>query len=447
MDNVLDILETLETDNSRNFKEDLLWKHRNNALLKRIFVAAGDPYVNFYVNKFKMPPARGCQVNDVVIVEQFLDGIYANLSTRRLTGNAAKKFILDLFSNMTERQQKWCLRILLRNLRVGASASTVEKTWPGAVAKFAVQLAESLESRHEPGKGIVITETVRYPVRVEPKLDGLRCIAIKRHGAVSMFTRSGSPIETLPTIRTALESADYDDFVLDGEVMGSDWNQSASVVMSYKSTKVDSDIVFNVFDAVPFNDWHAQDSRDQLQDRIDVVKEIVALVGSKVVAQVAGKTVNSEGELVKFYSKTLEMGYEGVMLKDLTSFYNFKRTDAVLKLKPVATTELVIVGHYEGNRGSKREGLWGGFSALGTNGVITKVGGGYSDKERAKIQLLGPDTYIGKVIECEYQPDPTTTDGLTADGKLRFPVFCRFRDARDVDSKILEAYDHYMAKR
>ena len=88
-------------------------------------------------------------------------------------------------------------------------------------------------------------------------------------------------------------------------------------------------------------------------------------------------------ELMKFYSEVMGNGYEGIMLKALHAPYRFKRTDAVLKLKPVATYEGVVVGHYEGNRGSKREGLWGGFQVLMPNGIVTKCGGGFSDKLKA----------------------------------------------------------------
>lgn len=445
MDNVIDILEALESDNSRNFKEDLLARHRRNDILKRVFVAAGDPYTNFYVNKFKMPPALGTGDNDHVVSE-FLDTIYTELSTRSVTGNAAKVLIADLFKGMSEIQQKWCLRILLRNLRVGASASIVEKTWPGAIAKFSVQLAESLPSAHEPGRGIVITGEVNYPVRVEPKLDGLRCITIKHNGSVTMFTRSGSVIETLPTIRAALEAAPWDDFVLDGEILGDTWNDTASVMMSKKNNKDDSGMVYNVFDAMAFDDWRDQHNDMPVQDRVDLAAALVQQVGSQHVTTVSGETVRSQSELMDFYSKTMEKSYEGIMLKDLKSPYIFKRSDAVLKLKPVTTYEGVVVGHYEGNRGSKREGLWGGFLVLMPNGVITKCGGGFNDKVRSEISL-DPSAWIGRIVELEGQPDPLTVDGLTVDGKVRFPVYTRERDGRDVDNKVIAAYEIWRSRR
>ena len=50
---------------------------------------------------------------------------------------------------------------------------------------------------------------------------------------------------------------------------------------------------------------------------------------------------------------------------------------------------------------------------------------------KAEINL-DPDSWIGQVVEMEGQPDPLTGDGLTKDGKVRFPVFIRIRDSRDV---------------
>ena len=202
-------------------------------------------------------------------------------------------------------------------------------------------------------------------------------------------------------------------------------------------------IKFHIFDAMHFDDWRSQSNDTLVPDRVELASELVNQVGSDHVVTVAGRTVENHSELMKFYSSTMSKGYEGIMVKDLDSPYVFKRSGAVLKLKPIATAELVIVGHYEGNRGSKREGLWGGFEAKAANGVITKVGGGYNDKIRAEIQIAGPDSFIGSIIECEYQPDPLTGDGFTSDGKLRFPVFVRFRDPRDVDVKFLKVAEAF----
>ncbi len=444
MQSVIDILERLESNNSRLFKEELLETHNDNELLKRVFVAAGDPYTNFYVNKYKMPKAEVLGADDLVL-EHFLEDIYEKLSTRSVTGNAAKDLVVKLFTDMTGPQQKWCLRILLKNLRCGVQSTTVNKVWPGAIVGFSVQLAEPLATRYEDGKGIIIEEPIMYPVRVEPKLDGLRCVAVKHCGEVTMFTRNGTVLETLPKIKSLIEAAPWDEFILDGEVMGADWNESASVVMSHKKGKDDSNMIFHVFDALPFSDWRDQESHLDLEDRVELVKELVGKIASPTIIQVPGRYVNNEQELLSAYMTDTDAGYEGIMVKVLTAPYLFKRSSNIRKMKPVATYEGIIVGHYEGRRGSKREGLWGGFEVLLPNGVTTRVGSGFTDVMKSEINL-DPDGWIGRIVEMEGQPDPLTGDGLTKDGKVRFPVYIRERDSRDVDQKVLSAYEAYCAK-
>lgn len=442
---VIDIFENLESDNSRLFKEELLDLHKNNVLLKRVFSTVGDPYINFYVNKFRMPPPQIVSDFDDEVIEKFLDFVTLSLATRSVTGNAAKDVVVSFFSRLSERQQKWCLRILLKNLRCGVQSTTVNKVWPGSISSFSVQLAESLRTRHDPKQGIIIDDEIRYPIRVEPKLDGLRCVVVKNGGDVTMFTRSGSVIDTLPRIKSMIERAPWDNFVLDGEVMGADWNESASVVMSHKRGKDDSGMVFHVFDAVPFTDWRDGECDLELSTRVELVGELVSETAAAEVQSVPGIIANNEGELLGFYSQKMEEGYEGIMVKDLKAKYAFKRSSAVLKMKPVSTYEGMVVGNYLGNRGTKREGMWGGFEIMLPNGVITRVGGGFTDKLKAEIGVDSA-SWIGRVIEVEGQPDPATKDGLTKDGKVRFPVFTRERPTSDVDPRILETGQAYLSR-
>lgn len=438
MPSVIDILERLESDNSRLFKEELLELNSRNKLLKRVFVSVGDPYVNYYINKFKMPlQSDSYHPDDDYVIEKFLNFITDQLSTRKITGNLAKETVISFFKEMSDMQRKWCLRILLKNLRCGVQNTTVNKIWPGSVKKFSVQLAETLATKFEKNKGIVILDQISYPVRVEPKLDGLRCIAVKHQGEVTLFTRNGTPLETLPSIKAALEVVTRDDFVLDGEIMGADWSESASVVMSHKKNKDDSNMKFHVFDSMNFSDWRDQINHDTLNDRVELTTELVKLVSSDKIVQVNGELVKDQSELLDFYVSSMENGYEGIMIKSTSSSYRFKRTDSILKLKPVTTYEGVIVGSYEGRRGSKREGLWGGFEVKLPNGIITRVGGGFTDQLKSEIQV-NPKSFLGKIVELEGQPEPNSNDGLTKDGRIRFPVFIRFRDERDVDSTIVE---------
>lgn len=437
MKSVIEILEELESTPSRLDKEEILDSNLENTLLQSVLIAAMDPYVHYGIAKFKMSPPIWRSLHDNTVLSDFVNNVLPPLISRAMTGNNAKTWVEESFSRMDERQQKWCKRILLQNLRAGIQTKTVNKTWVGLISTFEVQLAKTLDTLHENGK-VTINEEIDYPVRVEPKLDGLRCIAIKKNGGVTMFSRNGRPVETLTTIKSILEKCSLDNFVLDGESMGDDWNESASIVGSKKNLKDDSNIFMNIFDAMPLEDWITQECNLQLGARSRLVTKIVNACGSLNVRQVSYEIVETEQELMNFYEKCLDEDYEGIMIKDPCGKYKFKRTSAMLKMKPIATYEGTVVGVYDGRDGTKHQGLFGGFHVLLPNGVITRCGGGYSDKLREEFQSNGLESYNGKIMELEGQPP------LTKDGKVRFPVFQRWREACDVDPLVTEAYETYV---
>lgn len=427
------ILEALESDNSRLEKEAILRKNVNNENLKKIFESAYDPYINYYISKFKKPIAS--ETDDSRLNDFFK--LLEKLSSRLITGNAAKSSVVELFSKMNKLEQKWCERIILKNLRCGVSETTINKIWPGTIKPFAVALAETLDAKTTDGEFEISKDEVKYPVYIEPKLDGLRLIAIKENGKVTLYTRNGSLIETLPSIVSALESSSYNNIVLDGEIMGESWNESASVVMSHKQHKDDSTMNYHVFDAVSLEDWKTQNSNLEFSCRHEMANDIVKMINSFNIKIVESILIDTEQDLRKYYLKYLDEGYEGVMLKDPNAKYVWKRSKAIMKLKPVSTHEGVVVNWVEGKRGTKREGMFGGFTVLFPNGVTTNVASGFNDKLKAEVQLNGADSYIGKIVECEAQPP------FTEDGRLRFPVFVRFRDKSDVAKEVLEAYEKY----
>jgi ATP-dependent DNA ligase len=54
----------------------------------------------------------------------------------------------------------------------------------------------------------------------EPKWDGFRCLAVKQHGRVRLFAKSGKPLHRFfPEVVGALEAIAADDFTADGELI------------------------------------------------------------------------------------------------------------------------------------------------------------------------------------------------------------------------------------
>jgi len=427
----VDTLELLETTSGRLEKEALLRKNHADILLRDVFVSAYNPYATYGIKKWGKV-SEGTSDD----LAHFVYDLLPKLQARFLTGGVAKREVERELSVLSRRAQKWAERILRKNLRVGTQAKTVNKVWAGAITPFEVQLADKVTARTKDG-AFIIGEKLPYPVWVEPKFDGLRCIALKEDGVVTLFTRNGTELDTLPGLQAALAALPVDNVVFDGEGMGSDWNESNSVLMSTKSRKDQTNITYHIFDVVSLDEWIKQDCRTPFSDRREQLEQILTPENINTVKKLfslsltPGVTVTDDQGLYQTYVERLDEGHEGVMVKELDAPYAFKRGSNMKKLKPSTTYEGVVVGWYEGRLDTKRAGKVGGLEVMLANGVITRVGGGFSDLELREIEESG-DHWSGRVVECEAQPP------LTDDGKMRFPRYIRQRNINDVDSSLVE---------
>lgn len=446
MISIVNILESLEATTKRLEKEEILKKVINDDLLKRFFFNALDPYTNFGVSKVKVVVSNSeynLEISNKQI-ESFIDLLEHELAPRKLTGNLAKEKVIYHLSQMDVLTYKWCMRLLLRNLRCGVQITTINKLIPKFIQEFDVQLA-SVPDYVCDNNSIRINEKLFFPIVGEPKLDGLRLVVIKHLGNVTMFTRNGTQLDTLPILKKYFESRqDIQEMVFDGEgtvqnIQGKQseevWNDTISVAMAKVNNKSDDNFVYNIFDCLTFDEWTNQTCNKTLLERRNIIENLFKFE-SNPICLTKFVTCNSIDDILTFYSTCLNEGYEGVMLKELNGKYTFDRSKTWMKLKPITTYEGVIVNTYDGNIGAKREGKFGGFVVLLSNGVTTEVGSGMSDSFKEEVNL-NREFYIEKIIECSAQPP------LSIDGKMRFPRFKRFREINDVDSKIIEAYENW----
>ena len=137
--------------------------------------------------------------------------------------------------------------------------------------------------------------------------------------------------------------------------------------------------------------------------------------------------VKSIEHMTEYYEKIIENKGEGIMLKDPNSYYEDKRSNFLLKVKPKSDAEGIIIGYKEGK--NKYKGMLGAFIC---NPLINK--GNYqiinNDKSlqfsisgmNDSIRLSYKDTHpIGTIFTYSY-------NGFTDSGKARFPRFDRIRE-------------------
>jgi DNA ligase-1 len=247
---------------------------------------------------------------------------------------------------------------------------------------------------------------------VEPKYDGLRCVMIFSKGEGVVLSRNGKPLynvghiveELLPLVKEG---------VLDGEIYGSDWADSASTFRASKATKTSESGKFHMFDYLTLEDFKNRTCKKTWLNRkaeLDHIPDTEHAI--KVRSQIVENTEQAWDKAKEF----LEQGFEGAVAKNPASHYSFDRNLDWVKLKFSDTYDVVILDTEEGT--GRNKGRLGAFICKYKNNKV-KVGGGYTDKEREDF-WKDKQKYIGLTLECAAQE-------VTKDDSLRFPVYKRIR--------------------
>lgn len=290
------------------------------------------------------------------------------------------------------------------------------------------------------GKAPDDLSTLRFPVLVPPKLDGIRCVI---RGGVAM-SRNLKPIPNA-YVQERLQGLPDG---LDGELIvgaptGDVWARTQSGVMSGDG---EPDFTYWVFDKCGPSSFHAR-----LTDARLAVAE--AQIQGKPLVLVPHPEAADVAELMHLENEFVGQGYEGVMIRDPHGAYKFGRSTTkeggLLKLKRWNDAEATVTGFVErmhnGNEATKDElgrtkrsthkanktgrgdlgALVCSFSVRGDSSPVTfELGTGFDDAQREAFWASQSDL-IGQLVKFKYQE-------LTPDGVPRFPVFLGFRDARDV---------------
>ena len=211
------VIQELESDNSRLKKEAII-KRESDADNIRFFNGIGaalDGFRTFGVQKVPVSKKDGTG-----ITQTEFDDVLRQLEDRTLTGNAMKDVIQELCDrSKMEQWNDWYRRILIKDLRCGMTHKTVNKFSTMKVPVFECMLATD-SAKHEKK---MVGEMI-----VEPKLDGVRVIAIcdVDKDEVKLFSRNGKELSNFPEINKQFDDAldqMSESMVFDGEVMSDDF--------------------------------------------------------------------------------------------------------------------------------------------------------------------------------------------------------------------------------
>lgn len=257
-----------------------------------------------------------------------------------------------------------------------------------------------------------------YPCRAELKLDGVRGFLYKN----KFYSRQGHEIH-LPEITFKLDSSTLNRFVDLEFTLKSGMKKDRSTVsgminsaMKGGHEKIDQSLLyFNVFDTLSDIEFEHRLDSPNYKGRLIMLDTILDSILRKDIhfLNVPFTDVNNVKELRKYYDYWVNSGYEGVVAKQYTDTYQYKRSKQWARFKPTKTADLHCIGTTKGQ--GNREG---GIGALILTGIVDKknvvvsVGSGLTFEE----VFTDPAYFIGKTIETDY--DSVTQNKLTGQYSL-----------------------------
>jgi DNA ligase-1 len=418
------IIADLEADNSRLAKEAIIQEHAENTELFEGFRMALDNLHTFGVKKV---PTHGGPDGQGLPWEAFTELCHL-LYTRQLTGHDARDAIELALSASTQSQwNNWYRRILIKDLRCGVSEKTVNKIKQKSVPVFECMLAHD-GANHE--------KKVTGKKLLEPKLDGVRVLTIINmdNRTVTQYTRNGKVLENFGHITRALEdNIDLFDrsLVLDGEMVSSSF-QALMKQVHRKSDVQSDDARLMLFDIIPLSEFQKGKSILGQRRRSNLLRSMKATLDKAgsvdIIPQIEVDLDTAVGEMqFKQYNKdAIELGFEGIMIKDIDAPYVCKRHAAWLKQKPFIEVSLTITAVEEGT--GRNEGKMGAIICEGEDDgkkIQVNVGSGFTDDQREEF-WMGKTDLIGQIVEI--RADAATRSQDSEDiYSLRFPRFLRFR--------------------
>ena len=233
---------------------------------------------------------------------------------------------------------------------------------------------------------------------ISEKLDGIRGY----WDGKQLLTRQGNKISSPKWF-----TKNWPNYVLDGELwMQRDYfQQTLSCVRKKTADKVCWKYIhFMIFDLPEHGGPFTQ--------RITAMQRLTKETNSPYLSMIKQFKLATPQQLDQHLDKVVQNKGEGLMLHHGSAYYSVGRAAHIMKLKKHHDAEATVIAHIEGK--GKYQGVLGAIQVKTKEGIIFKIGSGFSDKERYTPPA------IGSIITFKY-------NGKTRAGIPRFARFYRVR--------------------
>lgn len=232
----------------------------------------------------------------------------------------------------------------------------------------------------------------------QPKLDGMRCLAVITDDSIRLLSRNGKEIESMPHIIESLKPLQENlrthadtRWILDGELYANGLNFQSIMKLIKKQRPQSSTIKFHAYDMV---------LNKSFSERLSYLHSVIG--NTPNIVKVDTVRVTSVESLTAFHTRCIELGYEGSIIRHTDEHYLLDtRSSQLLKNKDFIDIAAEIIDIIPGDQ---RE-TWGVpvLRYKHEDGLVVEfeAGARLTHEEREEF-LSNKKEYIGQTAEIRF---------------------------------------------
>lgn len=253
---------------------------------------------------------------------------------------------------------------------------------------------------------------VTFPSFIQPKLDGIRCIATRTGNEISLRSRQNKEFVGLKHIRDELLQEMRDGESWDGELFNKSLTFQNLVKLVKKDQPDSIKVQYHIYDKIDDDTFEMRTCRFIPEEGKEPFEDRQYLVA------VTTLSVKSHEQVMERHKVYIGEGYEGSILRVGDCMYKAgDRSNQLLKVKDWITEEFEIIRVLADVH--ETQGI---FECKTKTGGIFKVRSKGEDSER-EYYLQHPEEFIGKMLSTEFFEWTSSEVPLP-----RFPVGLAIRD-------------------
>ena len=273
-------------------------------------------------------------------------------------------------------------------------------------------------------------KSVSFPVFIQPKLDGVRCLIYKNNNQIVFQSRQNTIYEEfehlLPELQHLMSQfTDQEGLILDGELYthGMPFEKITSMVRSSKGKRKNiEELNYHIYDCFYSGDSNLSKNQMPYSERYQVLREAFGRTIYSKLILVETNTANSKRDIEDFHTHYTNLinPYEGVMIRTPNGSYKQQgRSKNLQKYKKFMDEEFEVVGHHEGTGAHAGTAIFECRSNVNREKIFGVTMQGTLESKRGMMENVLK--YYGKMLTVKYQEKSN-------EGVPRFPVGLEFRD-------------------